>query len=61
MTALQMNYTSEMEKAMVGAHRVNYATYCHKHDVRMRVERRREKEYAQSQRIVADLTRNQLR
>jgi hypothetical protein len=58
---LQMNYTSEMEKAMHGAHNVCYATYCRKHEVRMRVERRREQEYIQSQRLVADLTRNQLR
>jgi hypothetical protein len=55
-----MNYTSEMEKAMHGAHKVSYATYSRKHEVRMRVERRREKEYIQSQRLVADIDRKHL-
>jgi hypothetical protein len=55
-----MNYTGEMEKAMHGAHKVSYATYSQKHEVRMRVEMRREKEYVQCQRMVADIDRKQL-
>lgn len=54
---LQLNYTSEMEKAMHGAHKVSYAVYSQKHEVRMKVEMRRERDYLQSQRIVADLDR----
>ncbi|EIJ77888.1 hypothetical protein MGA3_16096 [Bacillus methanolicus MGA3] len=54
---LQLNYTSEMEKAMQAAHGVGYEIYCRKHDVRMRVEKKREKEYLKSQRMVADLVR----
>jgi hypothetical protein len=45
---------------MHGAHKVSYATYSRKHEVRMRVERRREKEYIQSQRLVADIDRKHL-
>ncbi len=57
---LSMNYTGEMEKAMHSAHKVTYASYSQKLEVRMKVERRREKDYIQSQRLVADLDRKQL-
>lgn len=52
-----MNYTSEMEKAMQGSHKVNYATYSQKHEVRRLVESRREENYLQGQRLGADLIR----
>lgn len=46
-----------MEKAMRGAHGVGYEVYSQKHDVRMKVEERREQDYIESQRMVADLER----
>ncbi|WP_420796298.1 hypothetical protein [Bacillus methanolicus] len=46
-----------MEKAMQAAHGVGYEVYCRKRDVRMRIEKKREKEYIKSQRMVADLVR----
>ncbi len=42
---------------MHGAHGISYEVYCMKHEARMRVERRREKDYVESQRMVADLDR----
>ncbi|WP_174728173.1 hypothetical protein [Mesobacillus harenae] len=54
---MHLNYTSEMEKAMQGAHGVGYEVYSQKHEVRMKVEQKREQDYLQSQRIVADLDR----
>ena len=42
---LQLNYTSDMEKAMHGAHGVGYETYSRKHEVRMKVEKRRQEEH----------------
>jgi hypothetical protein len=52
-----MEYTNEMEKAMHGAHGVGYETYKRKHNVRMQVEKRRENEYIESRRMIADLDR----
>jgi hypothetical protein len=52
-----MEYTNEMEKAMHGAHGVGYETYKRKHAVRMQVEKRRENEYIESRRMIADLDR----
>lgn len=46
-----------MEKALHGAHGVGYEVYKQKHKVRMLVERRREKDYVKSQRMIADLGR----
>lgn len=43
---------------MQGAHKINYEVYCSKHEVRMRVERRREENHLQSQRLEATLYRN---
>lgn len=54
---LHLNYTSEMAKAMQGAHKVNFAEYSAKLDVRMDVERRREEDYHKSQKIIADVER----
>jgi hypothetical protein len=44
-----------MEKAMHSAHGIGFEVYCNKHELRMKVERRREKEYLKSQRIIAHL------
>ncbi|WP_180954818.1 hypothetical protein [Bacillus sp. V3-13] len=42
---------------MHGAHGVGYETYSRKHDVRMKVEKKREEDYLRSQRMVSDLER----
>lgn len=42
---------------MQGAHGVGYEVYSQKHDVRMEIEAKRQKEYIQSQRMVADMDR----
>jgi len=44
-----------MEKALHGAHGVSYAVYSQKHDVRMRIERKRQEEYARCKQMVASL------
>ncbi|MFE8702320.1 hypothetical protein ACFYKX_17120 [Cytobacillus sp. FJAT-54145] len=54
---LQLNYTSEMEKAMHSAHGVGYALYSLKHEVRMKIEEKRQRNYIKSQRMIADLDR----
>jgi hypothetical protein len=54
---LNMRYTTEMEKAMQNSHGIGYEEYNLKHDVRMEVEQRREEDYLQSRRIVADIDR----
>ncbi len=46
-----------MEKALHSAHGVGYEVYKRKHGVRMQIEKKREREYINSQRIVADLGR----
>ncbi|WP_316571532.1 hypothetical protein [Neobacillus sp. YIM B06451] len=57
MEKLNMRYTSEMEKAMQGSHGIGFEEYKLKHDVRMEVEQRREREYVKSQRLIADIER----
>ncbi|MED3573772.1 hypothetical protein ACTHO0_15080 [Cytobacillus praedii] len=52
---LQLNYTSDMEKAMHGAHGVGYETYSRKHEVRMKVEKRRQEEHIKCQQMIANL------
>ncbi len=54
---LHLNYTHGMEKAMRGAHGVGYALYSQKHDVRLKVEKKRQEEYVKSQRMLADFER----
>lgn len=49
-----------MEKALHGAHGVGYEVYKRRHKIRMLVERRREREYINSQRMIADLGRKML-
>ncbi len=61
MEHLHLNYTTEMAKALQSAHKVNYAEYSTKFDVRMNVERRREKDYQKSQKIIADIGRRNFR
>jgi hypothetical protein len=52
---LDMEYTSDMEKAMHGAHGVGYEVYKRKHNIRMKVEMKREREYRKSRRMIAGL------
>ncbi|BBP92141.1 hypothetical protein BsIDN1_57590 [Bacillus safensis] len=40
-----MDYTAEMEKAMHQAHGMSYAEYERDHDLRMKVEYKREQSY----------------
>ncbi len=42
---------------MYGAHGVGYEVYQRKHDVRMRVEKRREQDYLKSRRIIEEIGR----
>ncbi|MBM7648574.1 hypothetical protein JOC78_001520 [Bacillus ectoiniformans] len=42
---------------MHGAHGVGYEVYSQEHKVRMDVEKKREEEYIESQRMVADYNR----
>jgi hypothetical protein len=46
-----------MEKALYGAHGVGYETYSRRHKVRMKIEKARQLNYLQSQRMIADLDR----
>jgi len=55
--SLRLNYTNDMEKAMLGAHGICYKVYCRNHDVRMKVEKRRDQEYKFCQRMIADINR----
>jgi len=54
-----MNYTHEMEKAMHHAHGIGYEVYCQKHQERMKVENRREKEYNLSRKILENFSKKQ--
>ena len=54
---LDLNYTSEMEKAMHQSHGIGYAEYAQKHEKRMDVELRREADYQKSQLIYAEINR----
>lgn len=42
---------------MHAAHGVGYEVYKNKHDIRMRIEKEREKDYLRSQRVASDLER----
>lgn len=42
---------------MHGAHGISYEVYSIDHEARMEVEKRRERDYIQSQRMVADIDR----
>ncbi|KAA0545336.1 hypothetical protein FZW96_18360 [Bacillus sp. BGMRC 2118] len=52
---LQLNYTSEMEKAMQKSHGMGYAEYSCKLKKRMQVEMKRQKEYETSCRLRSGL------
>lgn len=54
---LDLNYTTEMEKAMHHSHGMGYAEYSQKHEKRMDVEMSREKDYRESQLIYAEIER----
>lgn len=51
---LNLKYTNVMEKALLSAHGVCYEDYKRKHNVRMEVERRREQDYLNCKRLIAD-------
>lgn len=61
MEHLHLNYTSEMAKALQGAHRVNFAEYSTSLNVRMSVEKRREEDYHKSLKLIAALERQSCR
>ncbi|MFC7064019.1 hypothetical protein [Halobacillus seohaensis] len=52
-----MNYTAEMEKAMHQTHDLSYAQYAGNIDQMMKVEEKRQKEFEQSQKFVAEVDR----
>ncbi|NIK12201.1 hypothetical protein FHR85_001609 [Alkalibacillus almallahensis] len=52
-----MNYTSDMEKAMQQSHGIGYEEYSRKLENQLAVERRREQEYQQSQKMISDVDR----
>ncbi|WP_346726760.1 hypothetical protein [Bacillus suaedaesalsae] len=54
---LQLNYTSEMEKAMQKSHGLGYAEYSCKLKKRMMVEMKRQKEYETSCRLLSGINR----
>jgi len=45
--------TAQMEKALYQAHGVSYSEYENSHDIQIKVEKAREKEYKQSLQIAA--------
>jgi len=54
---LRLNYTTDMEKAMLGAHGICFKDYCRNHALRMKIEKRRDQEHRYCQRMIADLNR----
>ncbi|WP_202595692.1 hypothetical protein [Pontibacillus yanchengensis] len=54
---MNLNYTNEMEKAMHQSHGMGYAEYSRRLDQRLKVEQRRQQEFEQSQKIVAEVDR----
>jgi hypothetical protein len=54
---LELNYTTEMEKAMHNSHGIGYAEYSQKLEKRMDVELSREEDYRKSQLIHAEVVR----
>ncbi|WIF97429.1 MULTISPECIES: hypothetical protein [Pontibacillus] len=54
---MNLNYTSEMEKAMHQSHGIGYQEYSRRIDQRLKVEQRREAEYQASRQIVAEVDR----
>ncbi|WP_156288501.1 hypothetical protein [Oceanobacillus salinisoli] len=56
MIKLIMKYTTDMEKALEQSHGMNFAEYERKLSNRMKVERKREKDYEQSKKVVAEAT-----
>ncbi|MGD6794498.1 hypothetical protein [Metabacillus indicus] len=52
-----MNYTTEMEKALMQSHKMGYAVYSRNHEKRMEVEKNREEDYQKSKQLFAELDR----
>ena len=46
-----------MEKAMHAAHGVGYEVYKREHEIRIAIEKKREKDYMRSQRVASDFER----
>lgn len=54
---LDLKVTPEMEKSMHQFHGMGYGEYSRKHRNRIQVEKKREKDYAKSQIIIANIDR----
>ncbi|WP_272479968.1 hypothetical protein [Aquibacillus koreensis] len=54
---MNLNYTSEMEKAMQQSHGLGYAEYSRKLSKRLHVEKERENDHKESQKIVHEVER----
>ncbi|MBM7570981.1 hypothetical protein [Aquibacillus albus] len=54
---LNLNYTSEMEKAMYQSHGVGYAEYERKLNHRLKVERNREHSHKEGQQVKIEMDR----
>lgn len=52
---LNLHYTNEMDRALQGAHKVNYEVYSYDFSVRLEVERKREADYTRSMQIVSSV------
>ena len=54
---IRVPHTSEMEKALQLSHGIGYADYERNLDMRIKVEKERQKDYEKSLSIVAEYTR----
>ncbi|AKC67312.1 hypothetical protein B2I20_08200 [Bacillus stratosphericus] len=54
-STLGLDYTAEMEKAMHQSHGMSYAEYERDHDLRMKVELKREQSYRDEKRQLAKM------
>ncbi|WP_221408603.1 hypothetical protein [Peribacillus simplex] len=52
-----MNVTSEMEKAMQSSHGIGYSEYSRNLDLRIEVEKERDREHEKCNKMVLDLQR----
>lgn len=55
---LELNYTSDMEKAMQQAHGVNFSEYEMNADKRLEVEMQREKQYKEGLEISSEMEKD---
>ena len=54
---LDLNVTSEMEKAMQSSHGIGYSEYSRNLDLRIEVEKERDREHVKCNKMVQDLQR----